>query len=236
LAFGLASDEGQAASNAGALIPTDARLVCLPVRSFQGTFAWSTSALALRMFRRDLELAGVANPPDLAGPESDQVLVTRSVPSVLVDKGTIYLEDLDLPVDDTREADHWAEWIARRVFPDDLRWQAEFEKRFAVLPNDVFNFLTETGTEVTARVRIDDQTRTVAAQALWNEEALPAETILAGLIVCDRIPAQDAGDVTQDGLLAKFAKDSLTLQIGGKATVGRGRVRCIFTAVEGGAR
>src|SRR5437879_10610746 len=39
MAFGLVSDQDQDASNPGALIPTDARLVCLPVRSFQGTFA-----------------------------------------------------------------------------------------------------------------------------------------------------------------------------------------------------
>ena len=36
-AFGVVGDSG---SNAGALMPTDARLVCLPVRSFKGTFAW----------------------------------------------------------------------------------------------------------------------------------------------------------------------------------------------------
>jgi CRISPR-associated protein Cmr4 len=190
------------------------------------------------MLSRDLVLAGEEHSPDPVGPESGKVLVTRLVPTVLIESenGTVYLEDLDFTVDDTRPADPWAEWIARRVFPDDLKWQAEFQKRFAVLPGEVFDFLTETGTEVTARVRIEDQTKTVVAGALWNEEALPAETILAGLIACDRIPAQDAGDLTPDGLLAKFATESLTLQIGGRATVGRGRVRCVFTAVKGGAR
>jgi CRISPR/Cas system CMR subunit Cmr4 (Cas7 group RAMP superfamily) len=59
MAFGVASDGGQSSSNAGALIPTDARLVCLPVRSFQGTFAWCASPLALRMLHRDLTLAGM---------------------------------------------------------------------------------------------------------------------------------------------------------------------------------
>src|SRR5579883_467196 len=234
LAFGRASDQDNA-SNAGALIPTDARLVCLPVRSFQGTFAWCTSALALKLLRRDLALAGEQDPPpESAGPEAGTVLHSRE--SVLTEGGRIYLEDLDFAAKTTDETDRWAQWIARRVFPDDAPWKDEFRRRFAVLPDVVFDFLTETGTEVTARVKIKDDTKTVADQALWNEEALPAETILAGLIACDRVYAKDAGEVTQEGLLARYANDPLTLQIGGKATVGRGRVRCVFTAMNGGAQ
>jgi CRISPR/Cas system CMR subunit Cmr4 (Cas7 group RAMP superfamily) len=61
-AFGVAGDDNN--SNAGALIPTDARLVCLPVRSFRGTFAWATSSLCLQMLKRTLALAGVENLPD----------------------------------------------------------------------------------------------------------------------------------------------------------------------------
>ena len=60
-AFGIADDDN---SNSGALIPTDATLVCLPVRSFRGTFAWCTSPLCLQMLRRTLELAGVKGLPE----------------------------------------------------------------------------------------------------------------------------------------------------------------------------
>ncbi len=38
-AFGLSGDDY---SNSGSLVFTDARLVCLPVRSLYGTFAWVT--------------------------------------------------------------------------------------------------------------------------------------------------------------------------------------------------
>ena len=89
--------------------------------------------------------------------------------------------------------------------------------------------MTETGTEVAARVRIDDDTKTVATGQLWNEESLPAETILAGLVSCDRIYSGNASGIDKEKLLAKYATKPLTLQIGGKATVGRGRIRCVFT-------
>jgi CRISPR-associated protein Cmr4 len=236
MAFGFAANDDTKASNAGALIPTDARIVCLPVRSFQGTFAWCTSALALKMLRRDLELAGEKSlPPDVVGPESSKVFQVGEE-TVLSEGDKTYLEDLDFDVETNDVAKSWAQWIANQVFPDDWTWQAEFRRRFAILPDVVFNFLTETGTEVTARVRIGDETKTVADGALWNEESLPAETILAGLIACDRIHEKNSGGVTRDGLMTKFAHNPLTLQIGGKATVGRGRVRCVFTPVNGGAR
>jgi len=73
LAFGLASENEQSSSNAGALVPTDARLVCLPVRSFQGTFAWCSSSLALKLLLRDLKLAGMGNlPPEPVAPGPNQ--------------------------------------------------------------------------------------------------------------------------------------------------------------------
>jgi CRISPR-associated protein Cmr4 len=247
LAFGVASDDAANESNSGALVPTDARIVCMPVRSFRGTFAWCTSQLALQFLQRDLWLAGVSPLPELPAPvpESEvhvcagNVLTdveTASSTAAQSSLGRVYFEDLDFEVAEPRGAvSSWAELIAGWVFPGDAAWRLQFQKRFAVLPDVVFNHFAETGTEVVARVRIDDATKTVADGALWNEEALPAETILSGLISCDRVYARDTNGVTEESLLARFAGDPLTLQIGGKATVGRGRVRCQFTTVGGGA-
>lgn len=233
LAFGRASDQETSASSAGALIPTDARLVCLPIRSFQGTFAWCTSPLALQMLRRDLSLAGMVDlppePPDVADGDIHRTATTK-----LQDGDRIFLEDLDLAGRDCAKIKAWAERIAGWVFAGDENktWRDRFVERFAVLPDTIFDFLTETGTEVSARVRIDDDLKTVAKGALWNEEALPAETILAGLVACDRVYSRETNGITAGDLIDDFATKPLLLQIGGKATVGRGRVRCVFTAAE----
>lgn len=234
LAFGRASDQESNASNAGALIATDARLVCLPIRSVQGTFAWCTSPLALQMLRRDLCLAMVADlppqPPDVSDGEIHRCKTTK-----LEDNRRIFLEDLDFVGRECAVTSEWAERLAQWVFPgeENKAWRELFVERFAVVPNTVFDFLTETGTEVSARVRIDDELKTVAQGALWNEEALPAETILAGLIACDRVARNDE-NVTPAVLVSEFATKPLLLQIGGKATVGRGRVRCVFTPAKYG--
>lgn len=69
---------------------------------------------------------------------------------------------------------------------------------------------------------------------LWNEEALPAETILAGLVTCDRVYSRESNGIAAGDLIHEVATEPLLLQIGGKATVGHGRVRCVFTPAEQG--
>lgn len=230
LAFGRADKDGEAA-NSGALIPTDARLVCLPVRSFRGTFAWATSPLCLQMLRRTLSLAKFTGVP-VAPATLDEGKAHHTTTSALVEGNSIYLEDLDFAAQKCDTATAWAKLIAENVFADDPAWQEQFKKRFVVLTDSAFDFLCETGTEVHTRVKIKDETKTVDGSALWTEESLPAETILLGLIQCDRIFGRNGEDITPQGLLDRFAKAPLTLQMGGKATVGRGQVRCVFTEVK----
>ncbi len=230
-AFGIAGDDNN--SNAGALIPTDAKLVCLPVRSFRGTFAWCTSPLALQMLRRTLDLAGVKDLP-VAPKELADNVAHHATGTALVEGTQVFLEDLDFTANECNTATKWAEKIAAWVFPGDDAWQEQFKKRFVVLPDTAFDFLCETGTEVHTRVRIDDDMKVVAKGALWTEESLPVETILAGIVQCDRVFGRNCENITPAVLLDRFAKDPLTLQIGGKATVGRGQMRCIFTPVNGG--
>ena len=243
LAFGTASDSDPTESNSGALIPTDARLVCLPVRSFNGTFAWCTSSLALSFFHRDLAASHMQGLPEPPPPIDDDKIHHPAGSALTHDDdghgdGRLYLEDLDFEAQQCETAKAWAEFISQQLFPDEDSaegtWRKIFTSRFAVLPNSVFDFLTETGTEVVTRVRIDDELKTVAEGQLWNEEALPAETILYGVIQCDRVFSKNGNSgISEQNLLQEYATKPQNLQIGGKATTGRGRVRCLFSKVQG---
>lgn len=225
IAFGAGGEDH---SSSGALVFTDARIICLPVRSLYGTFAWVTSPLALNRLNRDLASAGRASElalPEI--PEGKSLLVPNLNASALTDPNKkVFFEDLDFDAAEDREAHKWAEAIAGKVFHGNSPWKVEFHKRFAVLPDDSFDFLCEIGTEVNARVRIHEESKTVAPGALWYEEALPAESILAGIVWCDWVPKN--GDVTREELMARFCSGENLLQIGGKATTGKGRVRCVF--------
>lgn len=246
-AFGIANGDH---SNSGALIPTDAQLVCLPVRSFRGTFAWTTSSLCLRTLQRMLSLAGVRGTPEAVPAAKEPDDKTRQpgeaccVGETLVENGGVYLEDLDFrAVTNDDLTSKWAEFVAKEVFPSDAAWQEQFTKRFVVLPDSAFDFLCETGTEVHTRVKIDDRMKVVEKGALWTEESLPAETILAGIVRCERVFQKNGAkdeSIKPDDLLKRFAtthpEAPLVLQIGGKATVGRGQMRCVFTSVSGGGQ
>ena len=125
--------------------------------------------------------------------------------------------------------DSLATHIAESFFPCDEKWKELFQQRFMIVPDNVFSFLAETATEVRARIKLKEGTRTVEKGALWYEENLPAETLLWGIIGCDRSRSENYPKSAGD--LMKYFRDEIgaerCLQVGGNATVGRGRVRWI---------
>ncbi|MER2554427.1 MAG: type III-B CRISPR module RAMP protein Cmr4 [Thauera sp.] len=213
-------------THAGALAVGDAHLLLLPVRSFSGVVAFATCPFILERYARDQE----GTTPGAPTLSTDQAALTRNSPLLAGNK--VLLEDLDLSaIAGEANTIQWAERISQALYPDGAdkatEWRAEFVKRFAILPDAVFAFLADTATEIRARVRINDETRTVARGALWYEENLPAESVLWGVIGISasrstRHPAS-AGD-----LAALLPRGELCLQIGGKHTVGRGLCRFLL--------
>ena len=213
-------DTDKAHEHAGAVVLTDLRLVALPVRSLAGVFAWVSSPFLLQRLTRDAQLAGQSSVP--AKPKlSDPQVALVSNANVLELKGAVILEDVKLTAQ--AQADDWADWLADRLFPgeEDKDWRAEFKAHFCIVHDDVMSYLLQVGTEVTARIRLKDDEKTVAKGALWYEEALPAESILAGLVAAQPNGRAEPNEVFE--MVAQLAQHPL--QIGGNATVGRGLCR-----------
>lgn len=212
----------------GPLSFTDMRILCLPVRSFFGTFAWVTSPLVLQRFARDskaLELADLwSGQPDVSG---DKCLLPAGDPptgvaerrdSLLAKDGKVYLEDLKLEHEPSADLDLVADALAKACKLD----ASAFVKRFAVVPDAVFDFLCETATEVSARIALGaDGTTSGDGGNLWYEEAVPAEALFHGWAV-------ESGSSTA-ALAEAWAAiaGERTIQIGGNATVGRGLCRLV---------
>lgn len=208
-------ETGNAADHAGALVVGDARLLALPVRSFRGTFAWVSSPLLLALARRDLGCN--RSIPTLSGR-----CARTGDTTVCTHNQRVYLEDLDLSAEASPEVTKWATALAPFVSPgEDI-----FPKRFVVVDDDTMTFLWETATQVDARVRLDEGTRTVAPGALWLEESLPPETLLLGLLAADR-SRRDEVKMTPEEVLRFALPEEEVVQLGGKATVGRGRCRLV---------
>lgn len=212
----------------------DQRLLLLPVRSLAGTFAWVTSPFVLRRLGRDaaeMQLSPALPNQALNVAFGDGWIVpSESRLKLSIGQGNqrppkVVLEDLDLTPQDNSAAKEWADWLGKKIFPNDTVWQALLRERFCIVHDDVLSFLLSTATEVVARVKLEDDTKTVQKGGLWYEEALPAETVLAGPVVATPVGKWQDADPAQTILNEIGKVATQTVQLGGKATVGRGLCR-----------
>ncbi|MBA3944414.1 MAG: type III-B CRISPR module RAMP protein Cmr4 [Herpetosiphonaceae bacterium] len=227
--FGRASDNDSAQSTAGSAQFSDARLLLLPVRTLVGTFAWVTSPYVLHRFMRDAHDANINNlphsiPQPVLNAESSEGIVFGNDSLITMPHGNqqqIILEDLDLRLRSISAEDdnqNWAAWLGRTFFPDS---PSLFHRRFCIVHDTIFDFLLKTATEITARISMEATTKT--ANNLWYEESLPTESILTGLIVYTPVRASDLSDAQVFETVTSLMDQ--TIQLGGKATVGRGLCR-----------
>ena len=231
-------ETSSASEHAGAAYFGDAKLILLPVRSYAGIFAYATSPYLLGRFKREVELAGLKPPALPPGPEApSDALVGEGgqVTDEAKEKGgtKVYLEDLDFDACMSDEVTAWEAWLIEQAKSLDL----PLAGRMLYLHDDVMGFLLETALEVVTRIRIDEETKTVARGALWFEENIPAESVLYGLLSTapetfatangSKLPAAEI--LAQLGSLTKH-----TLQFGGNATIGRGLSKMsLVSATEG---
>ena len=230
VAFGKKDKDRDVDTSAGSLVFSDASIVCLPVRSFYGTFAWLSSHLALKRLRH-LRINDI---PTVK--ETDKVIVMKENRLSSPDSKKVYFEDIDLTMepDATNALEPICRALSGSVFHEERDWQEIFNQRFALVHDDIFSFFCEMGTEVNARIRIKDEIKTVAKGQFWYEESLPIETILSGTVWCDKVWGGSSGGMTAEKLMDNFCKDPYyDLQIGGKASTGKGRVRCVFSPEVG---
>lgn len=227
----------EACDFASAISVGDANLLALPVRSFFGTFAYLASPYTLQQLKQqqrrlDSKQSLPAIPQINRGSNNYRVMLSSESVLRQQNNNSILLEELDLVIDDENIADDWAKYIARLYF-DDEEGQQLFIKRFAIVDDNAINFLCESALPVDARIAIDDETGTVKPGALWYEESVPPETLFSGVIGIDN--SHNKEDDANDTELAAFltASPEIYLQIGGKATTGKGFVAIRFT--EAGA-
>src|SRR6266487_599585 len=221
-------------NQASAVQFSDQRLLLLPIRSLAGTFAWVTSPYILRRLVRDMEDIETNPPTGIPSIQEGNCLIVKKRNDKEVDSKitvnanktqAVYLEDLDLVPQTNDEATEWAKWIAGKVFPDNANadWQKMLIERFCIVHDDIFNFLINTATEITARIRMEENTKTVQEGALWYEEALPTETVLSGLVVATPVQKSTLSAEKVFEIVQRLTTH--TLQLGGNATVGRGMCR-----------
>jgi len=227
--FGPRTIKDNAGSFAGALAVGDAHLLAMPVRALAGILCYVTSPFILRRYARDLADVGL-NSPEIPSPANREHALVPTDSVNLIDN-TLVLEDLDLGVQRNALTQEWAKTIAALIHPDNTgHGQTDFIERFAILPDDILGYLSETATELRTRISIDQDTGTVKKGALWFEEHLPAESVLWGLYALSN--SNEPGKPKRaDALAQALPSGPALLQLGGQAGVGRGLVRLLTQEV-----
>lgn len=182
----------------GGLVFSDASLLCLPVRSLYGTFAWVTCPLILHRLARDASQADrsfdglealrkalgtpdhalVANGSALLPPQTQDDKATKQVQAQ-----SLYLQELKVSAKTSADVETLGKALARTLFSGDEVFQTFFWQRLMVVPDNWFAALCQSALEVRARIKIDPATGTAAGSGPWKEEYLPTESLLFGLMI-----------------------------------------------------
>lgn len=225
------SDWSEGTRDQGALLFSDAWLLCMPVMSYVGDFAWVTSPMSLARFARERRYTVPnATTPALPQLQANQAMVTQNC--TLKHADDLYLHELKVKAINHPDVQAWAELIAREVFADEPDFQAAFIQRFVVVPESELVHLSHTAAHVPMRNALDDN-KTVRKSALWSEENMPAETIFWGTVAADTLQDRNNTIHQSSASLANFmelAQKTPRLQLGGKTTVGRGMCRFVLPA------
>jgi CRISPR-associated protein Cmr4 len=223
-------DTNNADEYAGALAFTDARLLAFPVRSLKGVFAWVTCPEALSRLRRDLSLTSLARLPEPPRMKEGEAVLASGSP--LRQGNGVVLEEFAFDaVDGVAPV---AAWIADRA-SDDEETQQRLQERLVIVDDDAFSHFVQHATEVTARIALNYETKTVRQGALFYEEFLPAETLLYSVVLAER-SRSDGARMTASEILGVLTSLGLkTVQIGAGETIGKGFCALRFAPPNGAA-
>lgn len=232
-----------ASEHGGALALTDARVLLFPVRSVKGVFAWVTCPAVIARFMRDLEILQLTNNNKssldlrplkaVAGialqAQRQEVCVPKDS-NVVLDDNHIIFEDFCFNIVDGKrgEVEELAKWLANNAFPEGLEhWKDKLKKDFVLLSDDDFREFVEMSTEVITRVKLGFKGTVEAGP--WDEEHLPAETLLYSLALATEPKIQNQ-KISSAADVVKFLEEEVVnqaaiMQFGGDETVGKGLVK-----------
>lgn len=233
--FGPDFGRGDSEAFAGAATFTDGRLLLFPVRSLNGVFAYTTSRFALSRLKRDLEMAGVKVAWNLPADSDDKIIGVQDS-KVADSNNKVVLEEYTFDFQPDSSIKTIAEWIADNAIPkgDEYKfWNDKVKTDLLILPENAFRDFVKLSTEVQARIKINNETKTVDKGALFYEEALPTDSLLYSVVMahdpaCDS-DKRPANLKTQTDVMAFISKmNANRLQFGGDATIGKGIVNINF--------
>lgn len=218
---------------AAAVTFTDARILLFPVRSLKGIFAYCTCPTVLERFRRDAQIGGIPLNWTVPKPENDQTVLGPQSGDDVAEGEKVLLEEYFFNFQPDSQVSKIAAWFAESAFPIGAEykfWQDKVIKSLLLLPDNAFRDFVKLSTEVQARIKIDNDKRTVVRGGLFYEEALLPDSLLYSVILAHDPIKDDRADLPDASAVIAFLReiDGQRFQLGGDATIGRGIVTVRF--------
>jgi CRISPR-associated protein Cmr4 len=185
-AFGAGGTDG----NQGCMLWPDFRLLFLPARSLAGTFAWTTSMLALARFERFLRLvvdeshgalAALQGLLKTARPATGEAVAPQASSIVqLAEDGKAIVEGfvLDASGDADGNLQHFLGWLTQTLFPGEDYWPDFFAQRALIMAENDFAHLCRESLPVEGNIQINPETGVTTDGSLRYTEFLPAESLM----------------------------------------------------------
>jgi CRISPR-associated protein Cmr4 len=222
---------------AGAIGFTDARIVLFPLKSLKGIFAYATCPSVLKKLKQELQdicKMKIELKTDFTI-DVTKVAVANTV-NLNSTTNKVTLEEYSFDSSDNT-LNEKAEILAKQL--SEILDISELNKKLVVLEDDTFADFVKNSTEVVTRIKIDNETGTVAKGALFTEEYLPSECVMYSLVLASNIFApskKNLFDTGESKNVMNYFADTLNdvIQIGGNATLGKGIVKTIKTKLKDG--
>lgn len=239
LTFGPETIGSEESGYAAAITFTDARILLFPVRSLKGVFAYCTSPTVLERFRRDAQIAG--KPPNWTVPQlpNDQTVLGVQNGCDVANGDQVLLEEYAFNYKGDTQLTNIAAWFSDAAFPIGNEyefWREKVKKSLILLHDNAFRDFVKLSTEVQARIKIDNITRTVDKKTggLFYEEALLPDSLLYSVVLAHDPVKDERAELPDAAAVIRFLKDidGKRLQLGGDATIGRGIVSVRFCGNE----
>jgi CRISPR-associated protein Cmr4 len=217
----------------GCLKITDARLLLFPVKSIKGVFAWVTCPRVLAQLEQDMRLT---NPnftiSDIPTAFGDNECYLLNAGSPLQHSGHIVLEEYTFKVkgkSDIKVSDAvLTDWLKDRIPFENDWWKNHLTNNVVLLSDSDFTDFVKLSTEVITRIKIDNNTGTVAQGALFSEEYLPVDSVLYSMLIAEtEFSNRPASEKLNNQAVMSFVQENLpkVFQLGGNATIGKGLLK-----------
>ncbi|MEO0289557.1 MAG: type III-B CRISPR module RAMP protein Cmr4 [candidate division WOR-3 bacterium] len=202
-------DADQENAKMGLVAFTDAKILLFPVKSIKGVFALITCPFILKRYYEDTE----ENIPDFLkgmNVEDGKFISFVNNSEIIINNDKVVLEEFTFVKS------------SQNIDLSKIKLNSVKSDKILILSDNDFKYFVNNSTEVITRIKINNETGTVDKGALFNEEFLPAESVLYNQLYCDEKDIKGKS-------LKDFMKEKMNsvMQIGGDETIGKGIVKVI---------